>query len=127
MSFVRVLIIMICGMLLTAPSPFLQAQEEDKPRMIPAPDRKAGEGEGPFERLIIRGATVIDGSGAPPIGPVDIVIGHNDLLAAKIHKLCLQLLASGDLQACVSAVEEAMRAGFGGHSIRPAGSEDDTA
>ncbi|MBT8058316.1 MAG: amidohydrolase family protein [Gammaproteobacteria bacterium] len=77
MSFARVLIILICGVLLTAPSPFLQAQEEDKPRMIPAPDRKAGEGEGPFERLIIRGATVIDGSGAPPIGPVDIVIEGN--------------------------------------------------
>lgn len=40
----------------------------------PAPDRKAGEGEGPFQRLIIRGATVIDGTGAPPQGPVDIVV-----------------------------------------------------
>src|SRR6266545_1875913 len=27
-----------------------------------APDRRPGEGEGPFQRLIIRGATVIDGS-----------------------------------------------------------------
>ena len=43
--------------------------------MIPAPDR--AEGEGPFERLIIRGATLIDGTGAPPIGPVDIVIEGN--------------------------------------------------
>ena len=33
-----------------------------------APDRRPGEGEGPFQRLIIRGATVIDGTGAPPIG-----------------------------------------------------------
>ena len=54
----------------------LQAEDE-RPRMIPAPDRAAGEGEGPFERLIIRGATVIDGTGAPPIGPVDIVIEGN--------------------------------------------------
>jgi imidazolonepropionase-like amidohydrolase len=38
----------------------------------PAPDRQ--EGEGPFERLIIRGAIVIDGTGAPPQGPMDIVI-----------------------------------------------------
>jgi len=31
-------------------------------------------GDGPFDRLIIRGAILIDGTGAPPIGPVDIVI-----------------------------------------------------
>ncbi|WP_454905515.1 amidohydrolase family protein [Variovorax gossypii] len=31
-------------------------------------------GEGPFARLVLRGATVIDGTGAPPWGPVDIVI-----------------------------------------------------
>ncbi|HEY8458990.1 MAG TPA: amidohydrolase family protein [Blastocatellia bacterium] len=43
----------------------------------PGPDRKPGEGEGPFERLVIRGATMIDGAGAPPIGPVDIVIENN--------------------------------------------------
>ena len=42
-----------------------------------AADRRAGEGEGPFQRLIIRGATLIDGTGAPPIGPVDIVIEGN--------------------------------------------------
>ena len=35
------------------------------------------EGAGPFSRLIIRGATVIDGAGAPPSGPIDIVI-END-------------------------------------------------
>jgi imidazolonepropionase-like amidohydrolase len=40
----------------------------------PGPDRRQGEGEGPFKRLIIRGATVIDGTGAPPQGPVDIVV-----------------------------------------------------
>src|SRR5436305_4463309 len=42
-----------------------------------APDRKAGEGDGPFARLIIRGATLVDGTGAPPVGPVDIVIEGN--------------------------------------------------
>ncbi len=41
---------------------------------IPAPEREPDEGEGPFERLIIRGATVIDGTGAPPYGPTDIVV-----------------------------------------------------
>ena len=47
----------------------------------PAPDRKPGEGEGPFERLIIRGAYVIDGTGAPPQGPTDIVIENNKIVA----------------------------------------------
>ncbi|NIP79008.1 MAG: amidohydrolase, partial [Gemmatimonadetes bacterium] len=44
-------------------------------------DRGADEGQGPFERLIIRGATVIDGTGAPPRGPMDIVI-EGDRIAA---------------------------------------------
>lgn len=38
----------------------------------PAPDRSVGDG--PFEQLILRGGIVVDGTGAPPIGPVDIVI-----------------------------------------------------
>jgi hypothetical protein len=37
-----------------------------------APDRERGEG--PFERLILRGVTVVSGEGAPPVGPVDVVI-----------------------------------------------------
>lgn len=40
-----------------------------------APDRT--EGDGPYERLLLRGGTLIDGTGAPPIGPVDIVIENN--------------------------------------------------
>jgi imidazolonepropionase-like amidohydrolase len=35
------------------------------------------EGDGPFPQLIIRGATLINGNGAPPIGPVDIVVEQN--------------------------------------------------
>jgi hypothetical protein len=31
-------------------------------------------GNGPFGRLVLRGATIIDGTGAPPFGPADIVI-----------------------------------------------------
>ncbi len=45
--------------------------------VAPAPDRRADEGEGPFDRLVIRGATIIDGTGAPAQGPVDIVIENN--------------------------------------------------
>ncbi|MDP2957103.1 MAG: amidohydrolase family protein [Longimicrobiales bacterium] len=36
--------------------------------------RRSDEGGGPYTRLVIRGATVIDGTGAPPRGPVDIVV-----------------------------------------------------
>jgi len=46
-------------------------------QVTPAPDR--AEGEGPFNQLIIRGATLINGNGAPPIGPVDIVIEQNKI------------------------------------------------
>ncbi|MGQ0649585.1 MAG: amidohydrolase family protein [Gemmatimonadaceae bacterium] len=41
----------------------------------PAPPR--AEGDGPFDRLILRGGILIDGTGAPPRGPVDIVIERN--------------------------------------------------
>jgi len=56
---------------------FLYAQS-----VLKAPDRS--EGEGPFPQLIIRGATLINGTGAPPIGPVDIVIEKNSIKSIKI-------------------------------------------
>ena len=48
-------------------------ERRDDPR--PAPARR--EGEGPFPKLIIRSTTLIDGTGGPPRGPVDIVIEQN--------------------------------------------------
>jgi len=50
------------------------AQQQE---LTPAPARRADEGKGPFRTLVIRGATLIDGSGAPATGPVDIVIQNN--------------------------------------------------
>lgn len=44
-------------------------------RTISAPERDRGAG--PYARLILRGGTYISGEGAPPLGPVDIVI-END-------------------------------------------------
>lgn len=38
---------------------------------------KRSEGEGPFDRMIIRGVTLINGNGAPPTGPIDIVVENN--------------------------------------------------
>ena len=45
--------------------------------------RRADEGDGPHERLILRGATIIDGTGAPPMGPVDIVIEGERIVEVK--------------------------------------------
>jgi len=49
----------------------------------PAPPRREGEGAGPFGRLVIRGVTMVDGTGAPPVGPVDIVVEGGRI--AEIH------------------------------------------
>lgn len=40
--------------------------------------------DGPFDQLIIRGVTLINGNGAPPIGPVDIVVEHNKIVNIEI-------------------------------------------
>ena len=40
----------------------------------------AKEGDGPYTQLIIRGVTLINGTGAPPFGPVDIVIEKNRIV-----------------------------------------------
>ena len=48
-----------------------------QPSMIAAPDRSPSDGVGPFKKMVIRGATLIDGTGGPPRGPVDIVIEGN--------------------------------------------------
>ena len=43
----------------------------------PAPDRLEGEGLGPFETLVIKDCILIDGTGAPPRGPVNIIVKQN--------------------------------------------------
>ncbi|WP_194776355.1 amidohydrolase family protein [Pararhodonellum marinum] len=51
-------------------------------QIMPAPDR--AEGEGPFDRLILRGVTLVDGTGSPPIGPVDIVVTQNRISEIRV-------------------------------------------
>lgn len=46
--------------------------------MQKAPEVK--EGDGPHTQLIIRGVMLIDGTGAPPVGPVDIVVRQNRIV-----------------------------------------------
>ncbi len=50
--------------------PFLSFSQIKK-----APEVK--EGDGPWNQLIIRGVTLINSTGAPPVGPVDIVVEKN--------------------------------------------------
>jgi hypothetical protein len=47
-----------------------------------APNRS--EGEGPWPQLIIRGVTLINGNGAPPIGPVDILVENNIIKGIEV-------------------------------------------
>ena len=47
-------------------------------QITPAPDRN--EGGGPFTQLIIRGVTLINGTGSPAVGPVDIVVENNRIV-----------------------------------------------
>ena len=51
-------------------------------QVVKSPER--AEGEGPYDQMIIRGATLINGTGAPPIGPVDIVIEKNRITQIKV-------------------------------------------
>jgi hypothetical protein len=59
-----------------------------------APDRKVGDG--PYPRLILRNATVIDGTGAPPQGPVDVVVENNRIaLLHLVHSPTARMQAGG--------------------------------
>lgn len=49
----------------------------------PAPARKPGEGAGPFKKMVIRGVTLIDGTGGPPLSPMDIVVEGNRITAVR--------------------------------------------
>jgi len=55
------------------------APAQERVGVQPAPNRRQGEGGGPYERLAIRGAMVIDGTGAPPYGPVTILVKKNKI------------------------------------------------
>lgn len=61
--------------LLISPIAYAQAGADHIPRR--------DEGEGPFERLILRGVNLIDGTGAPTRGPVDIVVENDRIVAIQ--------------------------------------------
>jgi imidazolonepropionase-like amidohydrolase len=61
--------------------PAVQAQQRES--LLGAPDRRPGEGLGPFKTLAIRGVMLIDGTGAPPQGPMDIIVSGNRITAVR--------------------------------------------
>ncbi|MEJ1238627.1 amidohydrolase family protein [Chryseolinea sp. T2] len=71
------LIVIVCLAFCEGPSSFAQERE----KVMDAPDAK--EGQGPYPQLIIRGVMLIDGTGAPPIGPTDIVVRQNKIVEIK--------------------------------------------
>jgi cytosine/adenosine deaminase-related metal-dependent hydrolase len=73
----RIALALAAAAMLLSPAPMVQAQGQAEAQMERVADRQPGEGVGPFRRLVIRGAMLIDGSGAPPMGPVDIVVAGN--------------------------------------------------
>lgn len=82
MGGAKAAIIAVCMAAGVLAAPSLMAQDA-RPSMERVPDRRADEGEGPYGRLVIRGATLIDGSGAPPTGPVDIVVAGNRIESVR--------------------------------------------
>ena len=59
----RRLIWLLAVPLLLIPQPRVEAQQD---KLVPPPDRRSGEGRGPFPRLTITNVIVIDGTGVPP-------------------------------------------------------------
>lgn len=60
---------------------------------------------GPYDRLVIQGATLIDGTGSPPVGPVDIVIERGTI--AEVRRVTPLDLAGGRQRVAAPRVIEA--------------------
>jgi imidazolonepropionase-like amidohydrolase len=63
------------------PSVFTPEESNAQGRLIPVSAR--AEGEGPFDRLVLHGAIIIDGTGAVPFGPTQIVIEKNRITQVR--------------------------------------------
>jgi hypothetical protein len=73
------------GLLLGAasmlPGALAAAGDVKAPPVKPAPPR--AEGDGPYPQLILRGVTVINGTGAPAFGPADVVIEGSRIVSVR--------------------------------------------
>jgi imidazolonepropionase-like amidohydrolase len=69
---------------LSAQQPSQDAQPQPpRETLNAAPNRRANEGSGPFKTMAIRGVMLIDGTGAPPQGPVDVIVQGNRISAVR--------------------------------------------
>jgi len=79
----RRLALALCVLVLAAGVRSDARQPANRDGLNPAPARRADEGKGPFKTMLIRGAILIDGTGAPPRGPVDILIEGNRIRSIR--------------------------------------------
>ena len=70
----------------------------------PAPNRRPNEGDGPHQMLVIRGAILIDGTGGPPRGPVNITVRGNRI--ASVSGAGVAGLPQTELQPIQGATKE---------------------
>jgi imidazolonepropionase-like amidohydrolase len=66
-----------------AATPAQRAPAASREGITAAPNRRADEGKGPFKTLVIRSVMLIDGTGAPPQGPMVIVIQGNRIASVR--------------------------------------------
>ena len=81
-----------------------------------APGAGRRQGEGPYTQLILRGVTVINGTGSPAYGPADVVIEGNRI--AEIR------MVGADIQSIKAADRPRLKAGgreidLAGHYVIP--------
>jgi hypothetical protein len=60
-----------------------------------ASPRAPGEGDGPHTKLVISGAMLVDGTGAPPYGPVTIVVDGNRITGIEGGDAAIDASAPG--------------------------------
>ena len=79
----------------------------------PIPDRVRGEG--PYDRLILRGVMIVNGEGAPPVGPMDVLIERNRI--AEIRNLGILFPAPPDKRIPVEEGDRVLE--LDGHYLLP--------
>lgn len=64
-------------------SGLLPARIDAQAGLNAAPARRPNEGAGPFNRMVIRNVMIIDGTGAPPFGPMNVIVSGNRIQAIQ--------------------------------------------
>ena len=78
-----------------------------------APDRTRGDG--PFDRLVLRGVTIVNGEGAPAIGPMDVLVEGNRI--AEIRNLGILFPIEADRRIPVESGDKVLE--LEGHYLMP--------